>query len=451
MGHVVRMTLTGTAGITFVFLVDALNLLWLSLLGDPKLVAAIGFAFAIQFFSVSSGIGLMIAATVLVSREIGANHRSEARLLAGSALFIGFFVQAVMAGMIILFRYDILILAGAVGETLELAARYLLWTLPSLSVMIIGMIASGALRAEGDGKRAMFVTLSSGTVSFFLDPVLIYYLSLGLDGAAIGLNISRVILMLVALYFATCFHRLIALPSLARVTRHLWPFMAVACPAMLTQLATPFGNYLLTAALAQFGDDAVAGWAVVSRLTVLAFGGIFALSGSIGGIFGQNYGAKQYTRLVATYRNAMLFCFCYTFIVWGLLVTFSSSIAHAFGLMANGADVLRAFTHFGAGAFLFTGAYFVSNAAFNALDRPMRATLLTWIRDGLLTWPTAMWFAASFGSVGVIYAQAVLAIGIGTVSALWGWYFVRRIVTAEIAVDLVTRRGLRDVYRFQRR
>ena len=54
MGHVVRMTATGAMGITFVFLVDAANLLWISQLGDPQLVAAIGFAFAIQFFSVSS-------------------------------------------------------------------------------------------------------------------------------------------------------------------------------------------------------------------------------------------------------------------------------------------------------------------------------------------------------------------------------------------------------------
>ena len=67
MGHVVRMSATGAFGITFVFLVDAANLVWLSQIGQPKLVAAIGFAYAIQFFSVSVGVGLMIAVTALVS------------------------------------------------------------------------------------------------------------------------------------------------------------------------------------------------------------------------------------------------------------------------------------------------------------------------------------------------------------------------------------------------
>jgi len=356
-----------------------------------------------------------------------------------------------MAALVIAFRYDILELAGATGETLRLSARYLAMSLPSLSWMAVGMVASGVLRAEGDGKRAMFVTLTSGMVSLFMDPFLILGLGLGLDGAAIGLNISRVVLMCMALFFVTRVHNLIAAPSLPAITRHFRPFMLVAIPAILTQLAAPFGNYVLTTVLSQFGDDAVAGWAVVSRLTVVAFGGIFSLSGAIGGIFGQNFGAGQYDRLVTTYRDAMIFCAGYTLVVWGVLVLVSASVGAAFGLTAVGQEVLYAFTHVGAGAFLLVGAFFVSNAAFNALGRPGRATLLTWIRDGALTLPAAIWLAGIFGAVGVIYAQAILGAVIGVISALWGWHFVRNIGSAPPMVDLTARRGWRDINRFRRR
>jgi Na+-driven multidrug efflux pump len=182
MGHVARMTATGALGITFVFLVDAANLFWISQLGDARLVAAIGFAFAIQFFSVSSGVGLMIAATAVVSRTIGQGDPAEARRLAGSACMFGLVTQCIVAGLVIFFRYDILNLAGAKGETLQLAARYLALTLPSLSFMVVGLVASGVLRAEGDGKRAMFATLASGAVAIFADPFLIIWIGLGLDG-----------------------------------------------------------------------------------------------------------------------------------------------------------------------------------------------------------------------------------------------------------------------------
>lgn len=451
MGHVVRMTMTGAAGITFVFVIDALNLFWVSQLGDPRLVAAIGFAYAIQFFSVSSGVGLMIAATVLISRAIGGGEKALARDQAASAAVIAFVAQIVMAGLIVYFRREILSLAGARGETLELSARYLMFTMPSLSWMAVGLIGSGALRAAGDGRRAMVVTLTSGTLSMFLDPFLILGLGLGLDGAALGLNVSRLVLMAVSLMFAVRVHNLFARPRLAAISLCLAPFAAVAVPAILTQLATPFGNYILTRVLSQFGDEAVAGWAVVGRLTVVAFGGIFSLSGAIGGIFGQNYGGGLHHRLVSTYRDAVIFCLCYTLVIWAVLVAVGEHVGDAFGLAPDGMAVLRAFTHVGAGAFLFVGLFFVANAAFNTLGRPTRATALTWVRDGLLTFPVAVWMAGVFGPVGVIYAQALLGAALGVAAVIWGWHFIRSIAEAPGDIDIKTRRGLRDLNRFRRR
>lgn len=127
--------------------------------------------------------------------------------------------------------------------------------------------------------------------------------------------------------------------------------------------------------MAPFGDEAVAAWAVASRLTVLAFGGIFALSGAIGGIFGQNYGAGQYDRLRSTYANALVFCLIYTLVTWAVLASATPYIIAGFGLTGQGADVIRAFTSVGVGGFVFVGALFASNAAFNNLGQPGRRPL----------------------------------------------------------------------------
>ena len=424
MGHVVRMTMTGAMGITFVFLVDAANLFWISQLGDPQLVAAIGFAFAIQFFSVSVGIGLMIASMALVSRRIGAGDRPLARRTATSAAVIAFVIQSSVALLIILFRHQIVAQTGATGETARLAARYLAMSVPSLSIMAVSMIANGALRAQGDGARSMYVTMTSGLVAMIVDPVLIYVMGLGLDGAALGLNISRCVMLAMALRFAIGTHDLMARPSLPDV-RLVWsPFMAIALPAILTQLATPAGNYLMTIVMAQFGDDAVAGWAVVGRMTVVAFGGIFSLAGAIGGIFGQNYGAGRYDRLQSTYRDAILFGLVYTLITWALLIWASGAVIEAFSLTPEGGEVVYAFAFIGAGGFVFAAALFVSNAAFNALGRPMRSTALNWLRDGMLTLPLALMLATPFAAPGVIYAQALANLLVGGAAAWWGWRYV---------------------------
>lgn len=425
MGHVVRMTLTGATGITFVFLVDLANLFWVSKIGDPKLVAAIGYAFAIQFFSVSSGVGLMIATTALVSRHIGMGERGIARQMATSSMIVTVLFQTLAAALIVGFRFQLLELVGAEGETKELAARYLAITVPSLIIMALGLVGSGVLRAEGDGKRAMFVTLTSGSVSVVIDPVLILWLGLGLDGAAIALVISRVILAIMALRFAMGTHDLLARPTLWAFRRCLKPFIWIAAPAMLTQLSTPFGNYLLTGVISGYGDEAVAGWAVVNRLTVVAFGGIFALSGAIGGIFGQNYGAHQYDRLRSTFRDSLIFCTGYTLVAWMLLAWTAELVVEGFGLRGVGVEVYRSFAIVGSGAFLLVGAMFVSNAAFNNLGKPTRSTVMNWFRDGVLTLPAAMLGALWFGATGVIYAQYAVGAIAGVLAAFWSHHYLK--------------------------
>lgn len=452
MGHVVRMTLTGAMGITFVFLVDAANLFWVSQLGDPRLVAGIGFAFAIQFFSVSAGIGLMVAATALIARAIGAGDRDLAQKSATSAATMAFLFQSVMAALIVWFRHDLVAMSGATGDTAVLAARYLAMSVPSLPIMAIAMIGSGALRAQGDGARAMFVTLTSGAFAMVVDPILIFVLGLGLDGAAIGLNISRTVMLVMALRFVVGKYHLMTLPRLNDVRDTVKPYFIIAIPAILTQMATPVGNYLMTSVMAQFGDDAVAGWAVVGRMTVVAFGGIFSLSGAIGGIFGQNFGARRYDRLKTTYRDAIVFGLGYTMVTWLVLYLASPVIVAGFDLTPLGGQVVYAFGTIGAGGFVFATVLFVSNAAFNALGKPGRSTFSNWMRDGVVTLPLALWLAGMFGAVGVVYAQAAASAIIGTLAAIWGWVYVRELSRQELPpLDLAPPRPYANADRFRRR
>ncbi|MEM1073912.1 MAG: MATE family efflux transporter [Pseudomonadota bacterium] len=452
MRHVVVMTATGAFGITFVFLVDAANLVWLSMLDQPGLIAAVGFAFAIQFFSVSSGVGLMIASTALVSRSIGAGDRALARRQAGAAMIGATLFQALVALLIVLLRHKLVTLAGAQGETADLAARYLAMTVPSLVFMQIGLIASGVLRAEGLGAKAMYITLLSGAVLMCLDPVLILWLGLGLDGAAIGLVLFRIALMGLGIYFAVVQHQLVSRPTTSQFREILVPYFAVGLPAIATQMAAPAGNYLLTIVIAPFGDDAVAAWAVIGRLTVVAFGGIFALSGAIGGIFGQNYGASQMERVRATFKNAVAFCLIYTGAVWICLVLAAPGIAALFDLAPVGRDILWSFATVGVGGFVFVGLLFVSNAAFNNLGKPARSTFLNWSKEAALGWPAAIALSSYFGASGVIYGQALASAVVGALGCLWAWTFVKELAPPmQRRLDAMATRPYANPDRYRRR
>ncbi|MGF1551958.1 MAG: MATE family efflux transporter [Paracoccaceae bacterium] len=420
MRHVAVMTATGAVGLMALFLVDAVNLFYISLLGQEALAAAVGFAGTLQFFLISVSIGLAIAAGAVVSRRLGAGDEQGAREAAGSALIVRVAVLAVVAALALVWRAELLAALGATGRVQDLAARYLTIVLPAVPLLGVGMVAGGLLRAVGDGARAMWVTLAGGIVAAALDPVFIFALGLGLDGAAIVSVFSRLVLAGLGLWFVTRRHGLLGWPAPARFVPDARALLAVAGPAVLTQLSTPFGNAYLTRTVAEHGAEAVAGWAVVGRVAAVAFGGLFALSGAIGPILGQNLGAGRPGRIRAAYRDALLFVAAYVAVVWAALWLATPWLVAGFGVQGAGAEVVSAFTLYGAGAWLFAGWLFVSNAACNNLGRPLWSTGFNWTRDALAI-PLAAaalgtGVVGGLGAEGAVAAQALAGVAVGLVA-----------------------------------
>ena len=427
--HVTVMALSGTAGLGFTFLVDFLALWWIARLGDEVLLAAIGFAGTIQFAVISIAIGMMIGAVALVARALGQGDRDRARRIAASAMVLTFAVQAAVAVAVFAFRHDILAFGGAEGAALDAGARFLAITLPSLPFMALGMVGAAVLRAVGDAWRSMVVTMAGGAVAAGLDPLLIVWAGWGIEGAAVSMVFARLTMSAAGLWFVLRTHDMLARPRRADAVMLAAPFFAIAVPAVATQLATPFGNWLLTRAMAEHGESAVAGWGVVMRLTILAFGGIFALSGAIGGIIGQNFGAGRIDRVERAFGAALLYCLVYTLAVWALMAASGNAIAASFGLSAEGAEVVRTFTHYAAGSFIFTGALFVANASFNNLGRPLWSTGANWLRDGVLMYPAALLLGGLAAGPGVIWAQALVNVAVGLLAAGLAWRYIRKLET----------------------
>jgi putative MATE family efflux protein len=427
MRHVVVMTMTSSVGLIAIFIVDALNLFYISLLGIQELAAAVGFAGTLMFFSLSVAIGLTIATSALVSRALGRGDREEAARIGGASMV---FMSLSMAAIVIVvwpFLRDLTALLGARGETLDLATRFLQIVIPSTPIMALGMCASGILRGLGDARRAMYVTLAAGIAAAIFDPILIFGLGLGLDGAAIATFFSRVVLLIVGIHGAHHVHRLIKLPDRARLAAAFRPFFAIGLPAVLTQIATPFGNAYVTAAIARFGDDAVAGWAIIGRIVPVAFGAIFALSGAVGPILGQNYGARRYERLNSTMRDSLTFIIVYVVAIWALLAIFSGGIASLFGAREEARALVIFFCLFAAGSFLFNGALFVANAAFNNLGFPAYSTLFNWGRSTLGVIPFVWAGAHLYGAAGVLAGWGLGAVVFGIAAVMVCFRVVRAI------------------------
>ena len=403
MRHVAVMTATASIGLIAVFAIDLLSLYWVSTLGDQSYKAAVGYASQLLFLAMAINIGLTIALSAVCARALGRGDPDAARRLASSGLWISALVSAFVALALYLAK-DSMLVNGlhAEGRAYEVASRYLAITIPANVPMGLGMALSGVLRAAGDARRAMYVTLIGGIATAILDPIFIFGLGLGVYGAAWVTVLSRLTFLLVGAHGTMVAHKLLKPVNFREILASAPVIMAIGGPAILANLATPVAALFVTRVWSDFGEPAVAGGAIIDRVTPLAYAAIFALTGAVGPIVGQNLGAKLFDRVRRTIVDSLILSVGYSLFVWALLAALAPSIVAAFGASGASADFLMLSLRYGTAIWIFLTCIFVGNAAYNNLGYPLLATAFNWSRATLGTMPFATLGAAWGGIPGAI-------------------------------------------------
>jgi putative MATE family efflux protein len=432
MRHVAIMSLTGSVGLMAVFVVEMLTLLYIARLKDDVLTAGIGYATLLMFIATSVNIGMMIAISAMCSRAIGAGKRDEARRIAGALMVIISILAMAVTALLLIIAVPLLTAVGANAQTLDVALTFLVIALPANLLMALGMGFSGVLRAVGDARRAMYVTLAGAIATAAIDPILIFSLDLGVVGAAIGLFASRLVFALVGFYGAVRVHNMVARPAKGEVPKYFRASTGIAGPAILTNLATPIASLLLLRILEPFGEPAIAANTIADRLVPVAFGVSFAISGAVGPILGQNWGARQHDRVKQALTDGFLFAGGYVLISWIILFLARDLIVSLFGVTGQTADYVRFFCLVSGLMWLFNGMLFVANAAFNSLGFPLRATLFNWGKATLGTVPFA-WLGAHWHGVEGLYLGVTAGAVIFGIWSAFSAYKVLGIIKARDA------------------
>jgi putative MATE family efflux protein len=399
MRHVAVMTATGAIGLMAVFVVDLLSLFWVSKLGDQAYKAAVGYAGMTTFFVMSINIGLTIAGSAMVSRALGAGDRPRARRLAASALTItAVFSVVTTIVMFVLRDWILTTVLHAHGESAEVASKFIAISIPANVPLAVGMTFSGILRAVGDARRAMYVTLSAGIATAFLDPLLIFGFGLGVYGAAWATVLSRFILLAVGWAGAVGVHNLVARPKLSAARSDFGPIMAIGFPAIMANVAAPVSSAYTLRVFSDFGEAAIAASAIIDRVTPVAFGVVFALTASVGPIIGQNFGARLMGRVQRTLTDSFILSIGYVLFAWAVLALAAPALIAAFDAQGESARYVAFYCRYGVSAWIFLGCLFVANTAFNNLGFPVLSMAFNWARATLGTIPFVT-IGARYGGV----------------------------------------------------
>ncbi|MFT4572940.1 MATE family efflux transporter [Marinomonas primoryensis] len=423
--HVVYMSATGAFGLMCMFLVDLVDMLFLSMLGEKEAVAAVGFASTIMFFTISLSIAVSISVTALVSKAVGEGNIELAKRRAVNVLVFGIFFSSAVVWLLWPKIPHILLSIGATGRTLDLATDYLQILVFGMPAVMVGMIGSGIMRALGDARRAMYATLVGGLVNALLDPIFIFALGLGVQGAAIASLIARFSMVVVSYYGVVHIHKMLGEFDLMDFFKDVKPICLIAIPAMLTNMSSPLANAIVMEHTSSFGDDAVAAVAVIGRIIPVVFGGIFALSGAVGPILGQNYGAGRFDRMRSAISSAVIYAFVYCLVLCFCLYQMQDWLVSVFHATQESADLIRFFATFVSFSFFFQSLLFIAIAVFNNLGKPFHSTLLNFGRATLGTWPFIIVFSLFMDAEGILFGQAIGSVIFGCL----GFYMAKNYIT----------------------
>lgn len=425
MRHVTVSSFTASIGLMAIYAVDLIDLIFISMLGYEEMAAAAGYASALMFFTSSINIGLSVAAGVLVSRSIGEDDELEAREYATSTAML-VMLTGLLIPLILLINVEFFVgLLGATGQVAELAATYLWIVVPFTWVSGLSMVTVAALRCYGEIRLAMYPALFGALTNAVLDPIFIFALGMGLPGAAWATVAARFVTLALALYPALRKHEAFVTPNLRLLWRDLQTVMHFASRAVLANVATPIGTAIVTREMSKFGAEAVAGMAVIGRITPVAFSVIWALAGAIGPIIGQNFGAGHLDRVKRAYLDAITFVAVFVLFVTLILFSLRGPIADLFNAQNLTRELIYLYCFPVALSAFFSGSVFVASASFNTLGRPSYSTWLSWGQHTLGTWPFVIVGGMIMGAQGVLIGQALGSIIFATIAIWLGWRLIK--------------------------
>ena len=358
------------------------------------------------------GLGLLFGngAASYISRLLGRGDKENADKVASTALYSSVSVGAVIIIISMVFLHPILKLLGATDSILPFAATYAGIYIVSCIFNVFNVTMNNIVTSEGAAKTTMCALLTGAVLNIALDPLFIYVFDLGVAGAAIATAISQVVSTCVYLTYIfrkkSVFHFRVKDCTYTKET--MSEIFKIGIPTLVFQILTSVSISLINNAAGDYGDSAIAGMGVVTRLISMGSLSVFGFIKGFQPIAGYSYGAKKFDRLREAIKTSILWSTVFCVIFGVILALFPTAIVSQFTkgdaeMIRIGAASLRAN---GISIMLF-GFYTVYSSLFLALGKGREGFILGACRQGICFIPVILLLPMVWGLNGIMYAQPI--------------------------------------------
>ena len=286
-------------------------------LGEESL-AAVGATAAIFELVVGFALGIGNGMGIVIARHYGAGNYEKLKSAVAATFVIGGVLSIVIAVLGNFTLYPLLKLLGTPSNIIEQSYEYIYLIVVFVGVAFAYNLCAGLLRAVGDSKAALYFLIFSAIINIILDIYFIAYLHMGVRSAGVATIISQgvsAVLCFTYIRRKTPF----LIPTKKHFTWNKKLYVDLLGQGMSMGLmfsVVSIGTVILQTSINALGSTIISAQTSARRIMIFALLPIIAMNATVTTFTSQNFGARQYRRIVEGLRQAMVIA-----ITWSIFIS----------------------------------------------------------------------------------------------------------------------------------
>lgn len=413
----------------------------------PDAIASVTVVFPIQMIMIAIGAGTGIGAASLISRRLGEGKVDEANIAVGQTLGIVVLLGILGAALGNTLGYPILRLMGASDNIIGNAFSYMIVITSGSVVMFANITGNNLIRAEGNPVLPMIAMITGAVINIALDPVFIYVLKLGVQGAAIATITARGLASIIVFSYLFSGRTEYKIKLSQFIPRFkVWAqIYAVGGPHMLMSIVGSVSMGVSIRIASMFGDEYIATYGILFRVMQYGFMPCVGISQGALPIIGYNYGAGKPLRVRKTVIRAAVVSTAITLGVGLIGLLFPQAVVKLFVLFqevfgagkaaaSTSPEQIKDFVKLATYAVriacigvAFVGSQVIFATFFQGIGKALPAAIIGILRQLVLLIPALLLLAFLVGKEAIWFAAPIADIGSFIISAIWTYIVMCRL------------------------
>lgn len=410
------------------------DMIWVAGLGTNA-VAGVGFylPFYLLMMSITAGIG--VGGGALVSQKIGAKQKTGADRIANHVLILIIASTLIYTIPLLYFLEDILLFMGA-DESFESGFTYCNIIITFSFFLFFNDVIYALMRCEGEAKKAMYFLIFCVSINCVLDPIFIYTLNMGIDGAAWAsvVSIATSSFFLVSRYMILKKSYItFSLKSFSYSKEVMKNIFNLGFPTFIFNVMFAVSMWLLLIIIAKyFNDEGVAVFAAGNRYIYLVSMPVMSIGTAVVAVIGAAYGASDIEKIKLGYKYALKLGIGIELLLSFLTLICAPYISKMFTWSSSSAGIEDGITlclMINLIAFPLVPLEGITLSMFLGLGKSNYALFLVFIRYLVFGIPLALFFCIVFniGLEGIWIANVISVCGFAGIAYVLAINYIRRI------------------------